>query len=340
MLQQFNKICIAAMLAATSVAASAQSSVTIFGTVDAGLTRLTGSKGSVTGVSTSNANISRIGFRGIEDMGGGLKAQFWLEAGYDVDTGNGKTGGALSFNRRSTISLMNDYGELRMGRDDSATFLNTLIFDPFLTNGVGGTMSFIMLGAPIQLARTISYFTPDLNGFYAQAQYATADTAPAAAGRQGRYLGARGGYRKGPLHVAGATGELQNANPALDVRATNLAASYDFGFVRPAVIWATERNGTTKITALQLGVTVPIGVTDIRAQVSHYDTANSNADWNKYAIGLGYNLSKRTMLYGTVAHISNKAGASKSVGAMGLTAPGTALGSSSSGYEVGIRHFF
>ena len=73
--QQFNKICIAAMLAATSVAASAQSSVTIFGTVDAGLTRLTGSKGSVTGVSTSNANISRIGFRGIEDMGGGLKAQ-------------------------------------------------------------------------------------------------------------------------------------------------------------------------------------------------------------------------------------------------------------------------
>jgi hypothetical protein len=87
-----------------------------------------------------------------------------------MDSGAGKaTGGGLSFNRRSTVSLMGNWGEVRLGRDDSATFLNTLIFDPFLTNGVGGTGAFTMLGipgipltggAPIQISNAVSYFCP------------------------------------------------------------------------------------------------------------------------------------------------------------------------------------
>src|SRR5437867_13122615 len=115
-------IAIAAVAAAGC--ASAQSSVTVFGVVDVGVAHLSGDGVSKTGVSTGGANISRWGFRGTEDLGGGLAASFWLEAGLDVDTGSGKgAGGGLSFNRRSTVSLSGSIGEVRLGRDDAATFL-------------------------------------------------------------------------------------------------------------------------------------------------------------------------------------------------------------------------
>src|SRR5256885_17158904 len=91
-----------ACLASLPGAASAQSKVEIFGVVDVGVTHLNGSGPSKTGLSTGGANISRIGFRGTEELGGGLRAGFWLEAGMDVDSGSGKaSGGGLRFKRRS-----------------------------------------------------------------------------------------------------------------------------------------------------------------------------------------------------------------------------------------------
>ncbi|WP_373832441.1 porin, partial [Delftia acidovorans] len=82
-----------ACLASLPGAASAQSKVEIFGVVDVGVTHLNGSGPSKTGLSTGGANISRIGFRGTEELGGGLRAGFWLEAGMDVDSGSGKASG-------------------------------------------------------------------------------------------------------------------------------------------------------------------------------------------------------------------------------------------------------
>jgi predicted porin len=147
----------AAVLLACSSATFAQSSVTLFGTIDLGVTHLRAAGGSTTGMSHSNANISRFGLRGTEDLGAGLAAAFWLKAGYAPDTGTGANGAAsMSFNRRATVALQGRLGELRVGRDDSATFLNTLLFDPFLTNGVGGTNALLMNGAPTQISNAIS----------------------------------------------------------------------------------------------------------------------------------------------------------------------------------------
>ncbi|MDR3453281.1 MAG: porin [Rhodoferax sp.] len=342
---------VAAVVAVTG--ASAQSSVTLFGVADVGVARLTGTDVSRTGLSTGGANISRLGFRGTEDLGAGLAASFWLEAGMNVNTGASPTaGGGLNFNRRSTVSLSGSMGEVRLGRDDSATFLNTLIFDPFLTNGVGGTMAFTMLGAPgtanvtggapIQISNAVSYFLPgNLGGFYGQVQDVFGgQLSTAANSKQGNYLGGRFGYLNGPMHVAVATGKLDGDVSADDLTANNVGLSYDFGVAKPMLLWASEKRGTLKVTATQLGVTVPVGVGEIRASYGHYDTAGSNADWNKISVGYGYNLSKRTQIYGTYAHLSDGAGAQKSIGVQGLTAPGTSLGGSSNGYEVGIRHFF
>ena len=338
-------ICIAALACASL--ASAQSTVIVFGTVDMGAARISSSSATINGVSTGGANISRLGFRGSEDLGGGLRAGFWLEAGMDPDTGTGKaTGGGLSFNRRSTVSVSGKFGELRLGRDDSATFLSTLIFDPFLTNGVGGTMAFIMrTGAPIiQISNAVSYFLPaDLGGFYGQVQHAFGEVSGSS---QGDYNAVRLGYRAGALNAALATGKLNGATSAADIKLANLGVSYDFGMVRPSLVWASEKQGATKVAALEVGVVAPLGSGNLRAQYSRYNTSNGAVpaiganDWSKLAVGYGYDLSKRTQVYATLARVSNGDGAQKAISVQGLAGPAAALGSDSTGYEVGIRHFF
>ena len=125
-----------AALAVTGLAA-AQSSVTMFGVVDAGVSyqsatsrdAATGasSKQTRTTLSNSGYNSSRIGFRGTEDLGGGLAASFWLEAPITNDDG---ATGISTFNRRSTVSLSGGFGELRLGRDYTPTFWNDTVFDP------------------------------------------------------------------------------------------------------------------------------------------------------------------------------------------------------------------
>lgn len=331
----------AAALALAATGASAQSSVTIFGTVDLAVARVTADGSSRTGLSNSGANVSRIGFRGSEDLGGGLAAGFWLEAGLWPDLGTGPGGGPFGFNRRATVSLLGGWGEVRLGRDDSATFLNTLVFDPFITNGVGGTNAFVMNGAPIQISNAASYFLPaNLGGFYGQVQHAFSERLATQPPAGANYNGARLGWRGGPLHVSMSGAKLSGPAEAQDVRIRNVGASYDFGVAQPMLLWASEKRGGVEIRALQLGVKVPVGAGEVRASVGRYDSSGSDADWRKFALGYGHHLSKRTQLYATLARLNNSRGAQRAIGVPGLAAPVNAPGSHSNGYEVGLRHFF
>src|ERR1019366_6140183 len=121
-----------AVLGAFAGAASAQSSVTLFGVVDESVNHIKNGDTTTTTMQSNMLNSNRLGFRGIEDLGGGLKAGFWLEAGMANESGvlggsnslggtaYGSTGanGASVFNRRSTVSLISDkLGEVRVGRD-------------------------------------------------------------------------------------------------------------------------------------------------------------------------------------------------------------------------------
>jgi len=344
-------------LLATATPSIAQSLNTeVFGTIDIALAHLGGSGDSKTGLSTGGNNISRIGLRSTTDeLKWGLKARLWLEAGMDSDSGTGKAqDGGLFFNRRATISLLSDqFGELRLGRDDSASFLSLLIFDPFLTNGVAGTMSFAMQGrpglataqggAPIQIANAVSYFLPqNLGGFYGQFQIAFGEQNNHAANhRQGDYRGTRLGYRQGKFDGTFAAGRLYADTRAADLDIANLALSYNFGKIRPLFLWAMEKRDTQKITAVQLGATAPLGQSGVlRVSAGHYNTENSHADWNKFSLGYGHNLSRETQLYAAFGWVDNKEGAARSIGVQGLSAPGTTLGGHAHGVEMGIRHFF
>ena len=134
-----------AVLGAFAGAASAQSSVTLYGTVDlSGKYTKNDGSGRRLSLSQDGINSSQLGFRGVEDLGGGLKAGFNLLAGVNADTGSTN---AKFFNRRSTVSLFSPAGELRLGRDYTPTFWNDTIFDAFGTNGLGDSSHVLQLAS-------------------------------------------------------------------------------------------------------------------------------------------------------------------------------------------------
>ena len=123
-----------AALVALCGTASAQSSVTLFGVVDLNGRWLDNNGTSQYSMSQDGNSPSRLGLRGTEDMGGGLYASFWIEGEINPDVG---TASGQTWRRRSTVSLSSPWGEVRLGRDNTATYYNTGTFDPFGDTGIG-----------------------------------------------------------------------------------------------------------------------------------------------------------------------------------------------------------
>ncbi|MBU1354188.1 MAG: porin [Gammaproteobacteria bacterium] len=346
------KSLIALAVLAASGAAMAQSSVTLFGIVDATYAYGSGSVANKSQLTNSGYNSSRLGFRGVEDLGGGMSASFWLEAGVNNDNGSGGAtslnnqgattgGGGLTFNRRSTVSLNGGFGEVRLGRDYTPQFWNLTVFDPFGTNGVGTTQTLSSsLGGPttVRASNAIGYFLPGkLGGFYGQAQYYMGENLSNAANKKdGNGLAARVGYANGPINVALALSETKFL--AGDIQAFNLGASYDLGMAKIMAHYnQDEIDGGAEGKGFLIGGLIPMGAGEIRLAYSTYkvDTVGADPRSNKLALGYVHNLSKRTALYATYAHVSNKNGAASS-----LNGSVTGAGNNSNGYDFGVRHSF
>ena len=344
------KSLIALAVLAASGAAMAQSSVTLFGIVDAGVGRVSAGGTSVTGVTNSGLASSRLGFRGEEDLGGGLKAGFWLEGGISNDEGTGKGGGAagpgFEFKRRSTISLMGGFGEVRLGRDLTVGYVNSLAADVFGDVGVGASIGKNHFAGVIETRKGngISYILPsNLGGFYGQVQYVFGEhPSNATYKKAGDYLGARLGYRNGPLDTAVGFAKGRGASADQDADQFNIFASYDLGVVKPFIGFNQEKNKAAvevKYQSYLLGLTAPVGPGTVRVSYNDVDLKNSGNDAQKFAIGYVYDLSKRTAIYGTYAHVKNKGAAAFGAAPGGLTFT-TPAGQNVNGYEFGIRHSF
>jgi len=345
-----------ATLASFAGLASAQSSVTLFGIVDATIAYGHGTVANKTQLTNSGYNSSRLGFRGTEDLGGGMSASFWLEAGVNNDNGTGaatntnnqSTGGALAgigggqgltFNRRSTVSLAGGFGEFRLGRDYSPQFWNLTVFDPFGTNGVGTTQtlnSIITGPTAVRASNAIGYFLPgNLGGFYGQLQYYMGENSSNAANsKDGNGFGGRFGFANGPFNVALALSKTKYL--AGDVQQNNIAGQWDFGMAKLMGEYSRDKNGSVTGKGGLIGALVPVGAGEIRVAYSTYkvDTAGTPKT-NKLALGYVHNLSKRTALYATIAQVNNKGGA-----AQALNGASTAVNAKSTGYDFGIRHSF
>jgi predicted porin len=373
-----------AALAAAGVA-SAQSSVTLFGILDAGISHYSNKSGNAatlsrTAMTNSSESSSRLGFRGTEDLGGGMSAQFWLEAGLSNDDGSagggisapGASSGPVSlFNRRSTVSLAGGFGEVRLGRDYTPTFGSDSAFDPYGFVGVGynligkaNTNSAYnpASGIYVRSSNAISYFLPrDLGGVYGQLMYAFGEAdqvSGAATNNGGRHIGGRVGWANGPINVAGAYSETMSVNavPANQVKTKigNLGASYDFGVAKVMAEYGESRvnpesaaaGSSRRMKGWLLAATAPVGAGLLKlsygdVRYTWNDGRVNQPKASQWALGYVHGLSKRTALYATVSRISNKNGAALSV----TPGAGTALGfsgtpSTSMGYDLGLRHSF
>lgn len=335
------KTLIALAAVAATGAAFAQSSVTLFGIVDLNVRNVKQGGESLTSMSQDGIASSRLGFRGVEDLGGGMKAGFWLEAGLNPDTG---TPNGLQFQRRSTVSLMGNFGEVRLGRDYTPTFWNHTVYDPFGTNGVGSSVNtFSTLGSGtstlVRANNSIGYFLPNFGGFSGQVMVSVKETK--ADNTPNEYAGLRLTYAAGPLSVAVATAkEGATEGFSESFKRTNIGASYDFGVAKPMAQYTIGKFGSAEVKHLMVGVVAPVGPGNIKASYtrSDYNPAAGNGDANQIAVGYDYSLSKRTAVYGTYSRLTNKNGGA-SFGLAPNAAAQVANGKST-GIEFGVRHSF
>jgi len=330
-----------AVLGLTGGAAVAQSSVTLFGIVDADMKYVKTGDLKQKRLDSSGLNTSRFGVRGTEDLGGGLKVGFWLES--EIGVAKGDTGSQSAFwGRRSTISLMGDFGEIRLGRYKTATKLHIEDFDPYAATGLGDVTAVFKntLGSGAttfsRADNMVSYETPkNLGGFYGAADVAAGEGVDT-----NKMQDVRLGYKEGAIHVSAA---FSSTGTNTKYKVQSLAGSYDFGGIKPALMYTTTKFGAKEIKALTAALTWNLGqgalqtsFTDSKANDAARTTAG--VDNSKlFAIGYIYSLSKRTALYTTFAEIDNKGGAKYLLN--GAPAA-TAGGQKSTGFDVGIRHSF
>jgi predicted porin len=291
---------------ACAAGAHAQSSVTMWGIVDVNVQRFNSDGvGTATAVGNGSLSTSQLGFRGIEDLGGGLKAGFWLEASLNPDNGTGRgsnlnnqsTGAALAaaggqgivFDRRSYVSLGGNWGEVRLGHDFVPTHYNSIYFDPFNANGVAraGNLTFAGAGlgsAPLFTAITASnsvsyWLPPTLGGFYGVAMVALGENNSNTPNpHDGNLTSIRVGYAAGPFDIAAAAShtDFVSTTSVGNYNHVNVGGTWNAGFAKFFALYNDVKvhltTGSVHKQTLEVGAHIPVGdVSRIRLSYARLD---------------------------------------------------------------------
>lgn len=361
------KSLIALAVLAASGAAMAQSSVTLYGVLDTGLTYSKGEE-SVYGMTHVGGNVnSRLGFRGVEDLGNGLKATFNLEAGMGVDDGNnymdpGSNG--MAFRRTSTVGLQGSFGEVRLGRMLTSSYLAVNRYDAFGDTGIGASLAWNIpqTGYAPRTENAISYTSPNFSGFKIGAEYGFGEQQKAS---DKRYIGLGATYDNGPLSLGlgfdRLNGDTRNNTVGTENLTTwHLGAAYNFGVAKLMGFYKQSKDkdagvgaagDNVKFKTFGLGVTAPVGAAgEVRASYNHYRLSAHVTGFsvptlkaNQMSLGYVHNLSKRTALYGTYSYLKNKNDSGVNMGLElngAMSGAGLSNNGAQHGLQVGVRHAF
>ncbi len=350
------KSLVALAVLAVSGMASAQSSVTVYGLVDAWVGSIKDNNITQTGVNVAHPfsgsggglQTSRFGLKGSEDLGGGLKANFLLEAGFDPSTGaannytnpyTGATSNAV-FGRQSWVGLSGGFGEVKLGKmwtpfDDvkgsGAAGFDSLLFAP--STSVWASNSY-----NDRPGNSVYYSTPSFSGFTAAVMYSFGENKTATVSA-GKIASMNVAYANGPIAAALSYQTEKTNGAAASVKYTQLNGSYDFGVVKLLGAYGRVKNGTSPVTALaqdkateyQIGLDFPVSSTFTLS--GGYARSKSTrlagaSDLKRTGYGLAglYALSKRTNLYAGV-----QSGKETNAGVADRK---------TSTYGVGVRHTF
>lgn len=327
------------VLATLAGHAAAQSNVTAYGVMDSNLGWGSGSVSSNKLVGTDGLFGSRLGFRGIEDLGGGLRASFLMEHGLRTFDGAAASGTAF-WNRQAFVGLGGTWGDLTLGRQYTPTFLVHATYDAFGPQGVAaqqvlyGSME-IAQPANIRANGAINYAAPNtLGGLQLQVMDSDGTGAP------GKYVGLRVGYNAGgALATDLAFGKYTNAGIG-DLKTVTLGARYKIDALKLYGLYDRANSGSAADThGLQVSAGYTLGVTELKVSVAEsVMTSSAGASigtTRRYGVGFVHPLSKRTMLYSSLAQLNNSHGAK-----MVVNGGVTAANQSAKGMDLGLSHSF
>ncbi|MDR3368275.1 porin [Rhodoferax sp.] len=316
------KSLIALAVLAASGASFAQSTVSVYGILDAWMGVNKAANGvSTTMVGSGGVDGDRWGLKGSEDLGGGLKADFVLEQGFSIDTGaadtigatdfgvNGKAGSAVSsaFARYSAVGFSGGFGEVKLGKYSTA-------YD-MVENGANGVFNSALSaekatwksGATYNWnpANGIYYATPEMGGFSAAVSYALGENKTSNVGA-GNITAFNVKYAQGPIMASLGYQEEKADGNATANKFGQINGSYDFGMAKLQLAYGTADVTAavqTKTSEYEIGVTAPVSTALAVSANYAYSKDDDNAvatGVKRSGIGLGaaYSLSKRTFVYG------------------------------------------
>ncbi len=325
-------------LAGTAWAQTVPTNLTVFGVVDLTFTRGQGSLSTANGLGNSGLTGSRLGFRGTEDLGDGLRASFVIESGFAPDTGAAT---AVFWNRQSLVALASSrLGEIQFGRIYTPTFLVHASYDAFGPQGTAAQQ--VLLGSAeflqptgIRANNAINYTTPaGLGGFALQAMVALAEGAAT-----GRYNGVRGSYASGPFAIDLALGHYGSAAIG-GLKSLTLGGRYKLGDLTFYALHDRADSGSSTDTrGTQFSLSYLLGLTELKASLAQSARRNAagatTGTTRRYGVGAVHHLSRRTALYTSLARVANADGASTA-----LNGATTAPDKGSTGLDIGLRHSF
>jgi predicted porin len=327
-----------ALMGAFSSAALAQSSVTVYGILDAGIAYKKAGAGTVTSLDSGLNSTSRLGFKGTEDLGNGLKANFVLEMGLKADTGANDT--AL-FARGAYVGLTEkELGTVNLGRHKSLTYVYGAAIDPFADGLLGKTDLMFKINSVRD--NSVTYFSNNFSGLTVAAQYGFGEKAGNATA--GSVNSVAASYTSGPLLASVVWDSVKDTNGNLSTSSAGgekilAGAVYDFGSFKLHGAWE-QIQGSVSLTNLNktkeqlwlLGASVKFDANTV--MVSYTDSQNkttARSNSNRIALGYTYDLSKRTNLYSSVALVKNDPLVKTLADANGAKA---------GLFNVGVRHRF
>ncbi len=323
------KSLIALAVLAAAGAASAQSSVTLYGVVDASIGNIkdtlsaTGAK--ITDrqntVDSSGMRNSRWGIKGSEDLGNGLKANFVLEQGISMDTGAvAKTSGSTDgFNREANVGVSGSFGAVKLGRvysayDDLRALTNNTADHNFAaTRDVWGTSG--KGDYAIRFNNAIRFDSAVYNGFSGAVAYGLGENKNAADNLNQDAtdnIALHVKYVNGPLAVGYAHQTEEQLAGAASTKFNLIGASYDFGVAKLTGSYNKVKGAITGAavddTEYQVGVSAPVGPVVLFAGYAHAKSegAGANGESNGYDLLAVYSLSKRTDLYTGYKSVTDK----------------------------------
>ena len=303
-MKTYTLIALNLLLTQTALAASS-SPVTVYGVMDLAVVSDSDSGRHLMKVDSGQQTASRIGIKGEEDLGNGMKASFVIEEQIEADTGQPSFAGTL-FGSQCWVGLNTPLGAIRMGRVYTPYFGSIATNDPFDAKGPGESTR-VFYDSGVRMNNTFKYsLPPTLGGFYADLAYGAGEVAGNASAN--RQISMDAGYAAGPLNIVLAHHDANDATGAKLARSSLVGGTYDFHVLKAWVVLARSRNDAQLDTRdTLLGVSLPLGRDTLALDYVHKaDSYHHDANATQLAFGYYHPLSLRTNLYVVGSNLANQ----------------------------------